>query len=172
MSDRLGRHGEHVGRRREEPERDVTAFGQQAYGQRVDGAGDPDVGRAVRVDVVAEHQRPVDADQPVSDGRDVVGQVESRLPGQLLVVLGRPPAIARLLAGDRNEQGPTAAPCGLEHSLPDGRAGQVDPDHPGSPAQEHRQRPHLGPRAERHDRAARQGKPLRTGGDRPHGVRA
>ena len=80
LGDRIRRDGEHVGGRREERERDVTAFGLQAQGQRVDGAGDADIGRAVGVDVVAEYQRAIHAGQPVGDGRDVTGQVDARMP--------------------------------------------------------------------------------------------
>ena len=170
LGDRVGRHGEHVGGRGQERERDVAAFGLQAHGQRVDGAGDADVGRAVGVDVVAEHQRPVDAGQPVGDRRDVVGQVEAcplrQVPAGIRAVL------ARLGVSDRDEQGPAAAPRRLQHPVPDGRAGQVDPDHPRAPAQQHRQRADLGARPEHHDRAAGQGEPLGGRGDGPDRVRA
>jgi len=171
VGDRGGRHGEHVGGRREERERDVASLGLQAHGQRVDGARDADVGRAVGVDVVAEHQRAVDVGQPVGRGRDVIGQVEARAPGEVLVIhLGR--EMPCPLAGDRDEQGPAAAPCRRQHPFPDVRAGQVDPDQPGSPVQQHRQRPHLGARPEYHDRAAGQRQPFGTRGDRADGVRA
>jgi hypothetical protein len=53
----------------------------------------------------------------------------------------------------------------LQHPVPDGRAGQVDPDHPRAPAQQHRQRANLGAGPEHHDRAAGQGEPLGRRGD-------
>ena len=170
LGDRVGRDGEHVGGRGQERERDVAAFGVQAHGQRVDGAGDPDVGRAVGVHVVAEYQRPVDAGQPVGDGRDVVGQIETRPLRQ--VPAGIRAVLTRLGVSDRDEQGPAAAPRRLQHAIPDTRAGQVDPDHPRAPAQQHRQRADLGARTEHHDRRSRQGEPLGGRGDSPDRIRA
>ena len=78
VGDRVGRDGEDVGRCREEAEGDIPALGQQAHGQRVDGAGHADVGGAVGVDVIAEHQRAVQVGQPVGDRGNVGGQIEAR----------------------------------------------------------------------------------------------
>ena len=75
-------------------------------------------------------------------------------------------------ADGRDQQRPRAAPRQLQHPLPDGRPGQVHADHPGAPAQQHRQRAHLGTRPEHHDRPAGQGQPVRVRRDRPHRVRA
>ena len=47
--------------RRVERERDILPAGLQAHGQRVDRGGQAHIGRAVRVDVVAQDQRPVEA---------------------------------------------------------------------------------------------------------------
>jgi hypothetical protein len=107
VGDRVGRDGEYVGGRGEERERDVLAFGQQARGQRVDRTGDADVGRAVGVDIVAEHQRALDVGQPVGDRRDVAGQVEARTLRQALAGLGV--AVTHHVLSDRAEQGPPAA---------------------------------------------------------------
>jgi hypothetical protein len=172
LRDRVGRHGEHVGGRGQEPECDIAALGQQAHGQRVDGAGHPDVGRAVGVDVVAQHERTFDAGQPVGHSRDVGGQVEAGPPGQVLA-RGRIGAVRSALGvGHRDQQGPAAAPRRLQHPVPDGRAGQVNADDPGAPAQQHRQRAHLGAGAEHHDRAAGHGQPLGGRGDGPDCLRA
>ena len=46
LGHRIGRDGEHVGGRREERESDVAVPGPQALGQRVDGAGDAEAGKA------------------------------------------------------------------------------------------------------------------------------
>ncbi|HTQ91187.1 MAG TPA: hypothetical protein VMK84_17015 [Streptosporangiaceae bacterium] len=130
----------------------------QADGQPVDGAGDADVGRSVGVHVVAEYQRLVEAGQPVGGGRDVVGQVEARPLRE--VSAGIRAVLTRLGVSDRDEQGSAAAPRRLQHPIPDARAGQVDPDHPRAPAQQHRQRSDLGTRAEHHDRESGQGEPF------------
>jgi hypothetical protein len=171
VGDRVGRDGEDVGRCREEAEGDIPALGQQAHGQRVDGAGHADVGGAVGVDVVAEHQRAVQAGQPVGDRGNVEGQVEARALREILATrLGQ--ALAWLVVPDRDEQRPSAASRCLQDPRPDGRLRQVHPDHPDPPVQQHRHRAHFGARPERHDRTARQGEPLRMSGDRLDRVRA
>ncbi|HEY3651541.1 MAG TPA: hypothetical protein VGL33_26480, partial [Streptosporangiaceae bacterium] len=101
LGDGVGRHGENVSGRGQERERQVAAFGLQAHGQRVDGARHADVGRAIGVDVVAEHQRPVEAGQPVGDRRDVAGQIEACSLGQVLA--GIDAGLARFGVGDRDE---------------------------------------------------------------------
>ncbi len=174
LGDRVGGHGEHVGGRGEERERDVRAPGRQAHGQRVDGAGHPDVGRAVGVDVVAQRQRPLDARQPVGDGGNVAGEVEAHPFGQIRPVGGGTGpsacAVVRPSARDRDEQRSRAATRHPEHPFPDSRARQVGRCHPDAPAQQHRERTDLGARAEHGDGTAGQGQHLRARRHRRDGV--
>jgi len=171
VGDRVGRDGEDVGRCREEAEGDIPALGQQAHGQCVDGAGHADVGGAVGVDVVAEHQRAVQAGQPVGDRGNVDGQIEARALREILATrLGQ--ALAWLVVRDRDEQRPPAASRCLQDPRPDVRLRQVHPYHPDAPVQQHRHRAHFGARPERHDRTAGQGEPCRMSGDGPDRVRA
>jgi hypothetical protein len=173
LGDRLGGHGEHVGGRGQEREREIVPPGRQAHGQRVDRAGDPDVGRAVGVDVVAERQRAAGARQPVGHGGDVAGDVEAHPFGPIWVVGGAlAGAVVRPGARDRGEQRPGAAPRQLEHPGPDGRVRQVDRSHPGAPVQQHRERADLGAGAEHGDRVPGQGQQLRILRDRGDGGRA
>ena len=161
LGDRIGRDGEHVGRRGQERERDIAPRGRHAHGQRVDGGRQQDVGRAVGVDVVAQHQGTGHGGEPVGHGRDVLGQVQ---PGPLREI--------RVARGGRDKQRPRAAPRLGQHPLPDDRPREVYTHHPGAPAQQHRQRPHFGARPEHHDRLAGHGQPVGVRRDRPHRVRA
>ena len=161
LGDRIGRDGEHVGRRGQERERDIAPRGRHAHDQRVDGGRQQDVGRAVGVDVVAQHQGTGHGGEPVGHGRDVLGQVQ---PGPLREI--------RVARGGRDKQRPRAAPRLGQYPLPDDRPREVYPHHPGAPAQQHRQRPHFGARPEHHDRLAGHGQPVGVRRDRPHRVRA
>ena len=161
LGDRIARDGEHVGRRGQERERDIAPRGRHAHDQRVDGGRQQDIGRAVGVDVVAQHQGTRYGGEPVGHGRDVLGQVQ---PGALREI--------RVARGGRDKQRPRAAPRLGQYPLPDDRAREIYPHHPGAPAQQDRQRPHLGARPEHHDRLAGHGQPVGVRRDRPHRVRA
>ena len=145
---------------------DIAALGLQAHGQCVDGSGQANIGRAVSVDVIAQHQRAVRGSEPVGDGGDIAGQVEA---SALCEILGAAPGLvlAGRLRSDGNQKCPRAAPCGVQDALPERGTGQVNSDHPGAPAQQRGKRTHLGACPEHGDRAAGQGEPLRVRRDRP-----
>lgn len=72
-------HGEDVGRRGEEGERDVApAALEELVGEVVDGGADPHVEGPVGVDVVAEHEVAAQVGDPRRDRGQVVEQIETR----------------------------------------------------------------------------------------------
>lgn len=141
--DRVGGHGEDVGRGREEGERDVAAAGQQPSRQFVDGDADPHVGGAVGVDVVADHERARLLAEPVGEGRHLGEQVGARLP-----------------VGDGRDQVTGALTSRGADAVPHRLAGQVDGRDPRPPPAQRLQRTHLGPRTHDRDGVALEPQPL------------
>ncbi len=88
LRDSLGRDG---GARRSGVARrcegDVVAVGLQPHGERVNGGGQAHVGRAVGVDVIAQHQRAIQSGEPAGDSGDVGDQVKARAARDFLVAV-------------------------------------------------------------------------------------
>ena len=139
----VARHREHVGRGGQEAERGVRPRAPCSRArQHVDRGRHPDVGGAVGVDVVAEHQPAVAAPASQSATARQRRRAGRRRPA------GR--------VGRRRRRRPAAAAvparcAGRRAPAPDRRPRQVDRDHPGAPAQQRRQRSHLGAGAEHGD---------------------
>ena len=150
---RLHRHAGHredVGRRGQEGDRGVGSRRRHPGGQHVGGDGDADVGAAVGVEVVADHEPAVETRQPVGRLRHLGEQVDAGVLGP-----GR----------HRDEQSAGGRAGGAEHPLPDRRGGQVDRGHGGAPAEQRSERAHLRPGAEHRDGPALEPEPLRVRGD-------
>ena len=143
-------HREDVGRRGQEGDRRVGSRRRHPGGQHVGGDGDADVGAAVGVQVVADHEPAVETRQPVGRLRHLGEQVDAGVLGP-----GR----------HRDEQSAGGRAGGAEHPLPDRRGGQVDRGHGGAPPEQRSERAHLRPGAEHRDGPALEPEPLRVRGD-------
>ncbi len=143
-------HREHVGRCGQEGDRGVGSRRRHPGGQHVGGDGDADVGAAVGIEVVADHEPAVETRQPVGRLRHLGEQVDAGVLGP-----GR----------HRDEQSAAGRAGGTEHPFPDRRRGQVDRGHGGAPAEQRSERAHLRPCAEHRDGPALEPEPLRVRGD-------
>ncbi len=161
--DRGARHGEDVGRRREEGEGDVvSALGlDHVPGQGVDGHRDADVRLAVGVDVVADRQRALEGCHPPRDGPEVVDEVAAGTRRKRAVTLtdGH---------GDRPGESSRVG----DEPVPQVSSGEVDGRDVGSPPEQGPQRPHLGGCTEHDHGAVGQVEPVGVVDDTAHGLGA